>query len=325
MGFPWRSSTTARIASTRCTLWLRARVCRRTFSRRPVVHVPAVRGTSLAPLAGRVPMLWRYGWSEAPRAKVPSGWTSGSVDRAPLLHIRRCGCRCADLSPGWNNLWRARRAGSAGHRLWRSWFTGPGLARSRRLPKEPRSLDQGEVVGESAEGEKADASGRVACSCAGRVTQESSDQMSSRDTCLTQESEAPSGRNSCVRLTQQAQLSCPHREGCARSSAEPFLLPVSMRLWEAGPVQCREERKASGSPCTCHQEVGLAVGWSNVTLTLGGGVPRRRSVSGAQRHVCSIPRPRKQVSHATHHKRACHTQHTTTTPQKQHTTTHHNT
>ena len=129
---------------------------------------------------------------------------------------------CADFSPGWNNLWRARRAGSAGRRLWRSWFAGPGLAQ-----KDPRSLDQGEVasqprvLGESAEGEKADASGRVACSCAGRVSQESSDQMSSRDTCLTQEPEAPSGRNSCVRLTQQAQLSCPHPSSALTVKALP--------------------------------------------------------------------------------------------------------
>ena len=44
-------------------------------------------------LAGRVPMPWRYGWSEAPpqpspgRTKVPSGWTSGSIDRTSLLHM----------------------------------------------------------------------------------------------------------------------------------------------------------------------------------------------------------------------------------------------
>ena len=40
-----RSSTTARIVSTLGTLWWKARVYRRTISRRLVVHVPAVRGT----------------------------------------------------------------------------------------------------------------------------------------------------------------------------------------------------------------------------------------------------------------------------------------
>ena len=43
-------------------------------------------------LAGRVPMPWRYGWSEAPpqpspgRTKVPSGRTTGFEGRAPLLY-----------------------------------------------------------------------------------------------------------------------------------------------------------------------------------------------------------------------------------------------
>ena len=98
--------------------------------------------------------------------------------------------------------------------------------------------------------------------------------MSSRDTCLTQEPEAPSGRNSCVRLTQQAQLSCPHRpqsspKGLAQMSAEPFFVTLSgVRAQGDGACQCREERKASGSPCTCHQEVGLVVRSPDATQRL---------------------------------------------------------
>ena len=86
-----------------------------------------------------------------------------------------------------------------------------GLAQSRRLPRELRKTkregggqDQPRELSVSAEGENADASGRVACTCAGRVSQEQGDLASSRDTRRTQEPEAPSGKNSCVRLTQQA-------------------------------------------------------------------------------------------------------------------------
>ena len=52
--------------------------------------------------------------------------------------------------------------------------------------------DQPRELNESAEGENADASGRVACSCSGRVRQGQGDLAISRDTRQTQELEAPS-------------------------------------------------------------------------------------------------------------------------------------
>ena len=64
------------------------------------------------------------------------------------------------------------------------WREVVGSRESPEVWTKGEVASQPRVLGESAEGEKADASGRVACSCAGRVSQESSDQISSHDTCL---------------------------------------------------------------------------------------------------------------------------------------------
>ena len=123
-------------------------------------------------------------------AQVPGDRTTGFEGRAPLLHRSDVGAACpitrsvSDVGaacPIARSVMTSAQAGitwgvpvSTLEVVVRGAWAGAKSSAPASAPKFGRrgGGKPAGVLGESAEGEKADASGRVACSCAGRVSQE---------------------------------------------------------------------------------------------------------------------------------------------------------